>query len=405
MNGHLFGSQRESVYGVHSGMKRRIRTKLAWLFAVSACLLAKAPVVSAQNDNGSLWVTVLDPQRALVSGAAVSATDEGTGITTTGITSSSGLSLFPDLLAGTYTVRVEAKGFALYEDRNVLVIATQATEVIANLKLGATATEVNVYAGANVAKAESLQMSGAFEGRAISDVPIVAGANYSVITLSIFLPNTTTAAGGTSGAGGSIGGLRGRQNSFSIDGADNNDPTVTAASQNVIPEAVQQFVVNQNVFNAEFGRGSGGQFNIITKSGSSQLHWSAWLYNMNRSYDAADNQEHADIAKGIRSGKRRFDFNRPGGEVGGAILPDKLFFYGAFEFSDLNRQATAPSGLAPTSAGMAALNTLAADPQVHSLLAQFPIASRPKLLPGTVCLHRGGEWPTDTDRNRKLDCA
>ena len=266
--------------------------------------------------------------------------------------------------------------------RGILVFAAQTTEFTATLSLGSTTTEVSVQASANLAQAESSQLSGAFEGRSISDIPIVAGANYSVLNLSIFLPNTTTAAGGTSGSGGSIGGLRGRQNSFSIDGVDNNDPTVTGVSQQVIPDAVQQFVVNQNVFNAEYGRGSGGQFNVITKSGSSQLHVGAWFYNMNRAYNAADNQEHADIAKGIRTGKRRFDFNRAGGEAGGAILPNKLFVYGAYEFSDINRQATAPSGLAPTSAGMAALNTLAANPQVRDLLAQFPIAPAQNSCPG-----------------------
>ncbi len=351
-------------------------------FVLSVCLLAMPFKATAQNDNGTLRVTVLDQQHAFVIEAAVSAIQESTGISASAFSSSAGVYLFPHLLAGSYTVRVEARGFAIYVGRGVLVFAAQTTEANVTLSLGQTATEVSVRASANMAQSESSQLSGAFEGRSISDIPIAAGANYSVLNLSIFLPNTTTAAGGTSGSGGSIGGLRGRQNSFSIDGVDNNDPTVTAVSQQVIPDAVQQFVVNQNIFNAEYGRGSGGQFNVITKSGSSQFHWGAWFYNMNRAYNAADNQEHADIAKGIRTGKRRFDFNRAGGEAGGAILPNQLFVYGAYEFSDINRQATAPSGLVPTSTGMATLNTLAANPQVRGLLAQFPVAPAQNSCPG-----------------------
>ena len=361
---------------------RKIYANHARGLALSVYLVAVAArSTPAQNDNGALRVTVLDPQHALVSDASVSVTQGATGVSTNGVTSV-GVYLFPHLLAGTYKVRIEAKGFAVYVDPEILVFAAQTTEVTATLSLGSPTAQVNIYAGANMVQAESAQLSGSFEGRSISNVPIVAGANYSVLNLSMFLPNTTTAAGGTSGSGGSIGGLRGRQNSFSIDGVDNNDPTVTAVSQQVIPDAVQQFVVTQNVFNAEYGRGSGGQFNIITKSGSNQFHWSTWLYNMNRAYNAADNQEHSDIAKGIRPGKRRFDFNRAGGEVGGAILPNRLFFYGAYEFSDLNRQATAPSGLAPTSTGLATLNTLAANSQVRDLLAQFPVAPVQNSCPG-----------------------
>ena len=337
---------------------------MAKLISLVCLALAIPAIVAAQNDNGTLRVTVWDQQRALVSRATVTAIEENTGVSAVGIAPTAGVYLFPRLLAGSYTVRIEAQGFARYEGHEVVVFATQITEFTATLSLGETTSEVNVYAGANMAQTESSQVSGTIEGRTISDVPLVAGANYSVLNHSIFLANTTTAAGGTSGSGGSIGGLRGRQNSFSIDGVDNNDPTITAVSQQVIPDAVQQLVVNQNVFSAEYGRGSGGQFNVVTKTGSNQFHSSAWFYNMNRAYNAASNQERSDIAKGIRTGKRRFDFNRGGGEVGGAIVPDTLFAYGAYEFSDLNRQATAPSGLAPTAGGMATLNALAANSEV-----------------------------------------
>jgi len=352
-------------------------------FALSLCLLAMpAGATPAQNISGTLRVTVLDPQRAAVLGAAVSAIHENTGVSAAGVMSSAGVYLFPHLLAGTYTVRAEARGFTVYAGTGILVFAAQTTEATVTLSLGVTTTEVNVQASADLVQAESSQLSGAFEGRSISEIPIAAGANLSVLNLSIFLPNTTTATGGTSGTGGAFGGLRARQNSFSIDGVDNNDPTVTAASQHVIPDTVQQLVVNQNVFNAEYGRGSGGQFNVVTKTGSSQLHLGAWIYNMNRAYNAADNQEHADIAKGIRLGKRRFDFNRAGGEAGGPVLRNKLFLYAAYEFNDLNGQATAPTGLAPTAAGMALLTTLAANSQVRDLLAQFPIAPVQNPCPG-----------------------
>src|SRR6266852_3665170 len=305
----------------------------------------------AQSLTGTLRGDVLDQQGKVVPEATVTATNDTTNLSTTTKTSSSGTYTFASLLIGTYKVKVEANGFASYLRTGITVSSSQVTEVSATLELATTTTTVVVESGANVVQTESSQLSGTFEGNSISQIPILTGAFGTVLNLAIFLPNTTTQLGGTSGTGGSVGGLRGRQNSFAIDGTDNNDPNVTTSTQQVIPDAVQELVVNQNVYSAEYGRGAGGQFNVITKTGTDKLHFGAWLYNVNRAYDAADNQEKAAIASGAASDKRRFDFNRVGGE------------------------ATAPSALAPTSAGMQTLNSLAVDQQVKDLLAQFPIAT------------------------------
>ena len=342
------------------------------IWALQLALFVVAVPGFAQNQNGTVRGVVLDQQGGVVSNADVTATNENTGASRNTQTSTAGAYIFPDLMVGSYTVKVDATGFAGYVRRGVQVLGAQVTDVTANLVLGTTTTEVRV--GADVIQTESSQLSSAFEGRPVTEVPIATGGNLSVLNLAILLPNTTAALGGTSGTAGAVGGLRGRQNNFSIDGVDNNDPTVTAAVQQVIPDAVQEFTVNQNVFSAEYGRGSGGQFDVITKTGTNQLHFGTWLYNGNRAYDATDNQEQADILAGVRKGKRRYDFNRAGGDMGGPILKNKLFLYGAYEYDDLNQQATAPSGLSPTAAGLATLNILAVDPQVKNLLAQFPVA-------------------------------
>src|SRR6267142_2495112 len=348
-------------------------------------LLATAVPASAQSLTGTLRGEVLDPQGKAVPDATVTATNETTNAVATSKTSSSGTYAFASLLIGAYKVKVDAGGFAAYLRTGITVSSSQVTEVSATLELAATASTVVVESGANVVQTESSQLSGTFEGNAISQIPIQTGAFGTVLNLSIFLPNTTTQLGGTSGTGGSVGGLRGRQNSFAIDGTDNNDPSVTTSTQQVIPDAVQELVVNQNVYSAEYGRGAGGQFNVITKTGTDQIHFGAWLYNLNRMYDAADNQEKAAIASGAATDKRRYDFNRVGGEAGGAVLKHKLFLYGAYELNNLGQQATAPTALAPTSAGLQTLNTLAVSQQVKDLLAQFPIAgTQTQLIPVTA---------------------
>jgi hypothetical protein len=329
----------------------------------------------AQGLTGTLRGVVLDQQGKTVPNATVTATNQNTNASMSSTTSSAGVYAFADVVNGTYTIKVDAPGFASSVRTGIQVASSQITDVIVTLELPTTTTTVVVESGANVVQTESSQLSGTFEGKSISQIPILTGQFGTVLNLAIFLPNTTTQLGGTSGNGGSVGGLRGRQNSFAIDGTDNNDPTVTTSTQQVIPDAVQELVVNQNVYSAEYGRGAGGQFNIITKTGTNQLHFGAWLYNVNRMYNAPDNQEKDAIRLGQATDKRRYDFNRVGGDIGAPIIKDKFFVYGAYELNNLGQQATAPSALAPTSAGMALLNSLAVDQQVKDLLAQFPIAS------------------------------
>ena len=304
-------------------------------------------------------------------------TNENTNVRMSGRSSAAGLYVFSGLPVGSYALKAEAAGFASYHRTQIQVRAARITEVNGVLTLNAVAAQIRVEAGENVVQTESSQLSGSFEGASVSEIPIATAANLSVLNLAIFLPGTTAALGGTSGTGGSVGGLRGRENSFSIDGVDNNDPDTTTAAQQVIPDAVQEFTVNQNIFSAEYGRGSGGQFNVITKSGSDQLHFGVWFYNGNRNYDASDNQEQADIRAGVRNGNRRYDFNRAGGEAGGPVLKRRAFLYGAYEFESLGQQQVSASSIAPTAAGLAALNALAADLQVRNLLAQFPVAPVP----------------------------
>ena len=338
-----------------------------YLLIVSLELASAAPS-SAQSLTGTLRGVVLDQQSKVVPDASIAATSENTGTSVKTTSSSAGTYSIPNLPSGTYKIKVEANGFASYLRTGIQVLSSQVTEVSVNLDIASATATVLVESGANLVQTETSQISGSFEGNSISDIPVQSGAFLSVLNLAIFLPNTTTQIGGTSGTGGSIGGLRGRENSFSIDGTDNNDPTVTASTQQVIPDAVQELTVNQNIYSAEYGRGAGGQFNVITKTGTNQVHFGLWGYNTNRAYDAFSNQE------GQLGHKRRYDFNRIGGDVGGPLLKGKLFYYGAYEFNNLGLQPSAPAPLAPTAAGLTQLNAMAVDQQVKDLLAQFPTA-------------------------------
>jgi hypothetical protein len=171
-------------------------------------------------------------------------------------------------------------------------------------------------------------------------------------------------------------------NSFSIDGVDDNRIDVTGHVSEVIPEAVEDFNLVTNLFSAELGHSAGGQFNIITKSGTNTWHGTAWGFNINRDFNAMDNLEKG---SGLTS-PRRFDFNRVGADIGGPLIQNKLFIYGAYQRLWEGLASAAVEQQAPTAEGLALLNGLAASDAVRNVLQQFPTApvadAAPKIVSG-----------------------
>jgi hypothetical protein len=195
-------------------------------------------------------------------------------------------------------------------------------------------------------------------------------AGGSPLNLALLAPGTTGQGAGVLGEGGSIGGTRPRMNSFTIDGVDDNRLDITGHSQNVIQDSVAEFNLLTNQFSAEYGHSAGGQFNIITKTGTNQWHGDGWLYNQNRHYNAMDNLNKAD---GL-SQPPRFDSNRAGGDLGGPIIHDRLFIYGAYQEFWQGYAAQGVGQTAPTAAGLATLQSVAVNSAVKDALTQFPTA-------------------------------
>lgn len=145
-----------------------------------------------------------------------------------------------------------------------------------------------------------------------------------------------------------------------VDGVDNNDPSVTGFSSPVIQEAVQEFTLLTNLFSAEYGHSTAGQFITTTKSGTNAYHGEGWYYGQNRNLNSLDNITRSTTAPG--SPYPRYDRNRFGGQMGGPVIKDKVFFFGAYEYRDLTLAGT-PTGsiLVPTAGGLAQLDSLAAN--------------------------------------------
>lgn len=338
------------------------------VLALIAVLLSISAV--AQRLDGTLRGKVVDSSGAVVPGADVTATNQGTGVQQRTKTTSTGEYVFPNMLVGAYTVEVGAKGFSKFDRKDVQVLPNQTITADATLRVAGEMTTVEVTTGAETVQTTTSQLSNDFGAKAVSDLPS-PGLGGGPLNLALLAPNTTTQGAGVLGEGGSIGGARPRLNSFNIDGVDDNRVDVTGHTSEVIPEAVADFNLVTNMFSAELGHSAGGQFNIVTKSGSNSWHGSAWEFNNNRDFNAMDNLEKA---SGLTD-PRRVDRNRAGADIGGPIIKDKLFIYGAYQFSNVGLAAAAVQQLAPTADGLAALNTLAANQEVRNILAQFPTAA------------------------------
>jgi len=255
---------------------------------------------------------VTDQTGAVVPNAKVTVTSPSTGVSQSTQTTSSGTYIFPNLLVGTYTVDVEAPNFKKYTRKEVTVQSNQVSEAHARLEVGGEGTTVEVAAGSELVQTTSSQLSSTFEARAVTDLPI-SSLGGSPLELGMLLPNTTTLIGGVTGDGGSVGGLRPHANSFSIDGADNNNVNLTGKLNDPIPDAVGELNIITNQYSAEYGFAGGGQFNIVSKSGTNNVHGETHWFNRNRDFNAMDNTQHA---AGLTRAPRN-DWNRLGGSIGG----------------------------------------------------------------------------------------
>src|SRR3984893_12271899 len=329
-------------------MLRFTRIALFVLF----CGIFTAHALRGQRLDGTLRVTVTDKTGAAVEDAKVTVINEANGISKTATASSAGTYVFPDLLVGNYTVSVEKPGFRKSISKGVQVESNQVAEANSVLEIGDVSSVVEVEAGAELVKTESSELGVTFSRKVVNDLPLntIGG---DVKEFAVFAPGTTTQQGGVLGSGGSIGGTRPRFNGFSIDGVDDNKVDTNGPTQPVIQESVAEFTLLTNQFSAEYGHSAGGQFNIVTKSGTNNWHGAGWEYNRNRNYNAADNQQKENLRNGVTSTlQSRFDYNRAGASIGGPIKKDRFFIYGAYEFQNEGLASSGTSVILPTANGM-----------------------------------------------------
>jgi hypothetical protein len=337
----------------------------------------------AQVTTGNVRGVVTDPNGAAVPGAKVTLTKKSTNSSTTTQTTSEGEFQFNNLLPDRdYTITIEAASFKTLSLSDVNVQLNQTTDVPAQLQIGAVGETVQVTAGgAELVDTTTQNLAKSFDTRQVVELAQTS-TGLGVYNLALIAPNVSSTGGVGVGSGGSVGGQRPRNNNFVVDGIDNNDKAVTGPQVYISPETVGEFTLLSNQYSAEFARSTGGQFIIATKSGTNDYHGSAYYFGRNRKLNAIDTlfkqpgntfvRDPGDVNElaGILR-QPRSDYFRTGGNFGGHIIKDKLFFFTSYERIGRG-DAAGTSFLAPTAAGYAALagiaNTSAAN---LNLLKQF----------------------------------
>ena len=335
-------------------MKERI---LIFALAIFCGFLPGAQFISAQVTGGAVTGTVVDSNSAVIPNATVKLSDKTRGQTLTTQTTDSGSYLYPNVAVGEYTISIEQNGFAT-ATKELTVSLNQTVTLNATLQPAGETNVVDVVSSGDViVEKDSSQLGRSFERRKVEDLPINGNAN----NLAVLAPNVAPSAAGLATNSAVIGGVRPRGNTFNVDGVDNNDASITGASATVIQDAIEEFTLLQNNFNAEFGAGAGGQFNTITKSGTNGFHGRAFTYINSQQFNARQTLE-----DGVQ--KNFFKQARYGGVVGGPIIKNKLFFFGAYERFYQVRPGAVDNYFAPTAAG---LDQIAAIPGVSPFVVDL----------------------------------
>jgi hypothetical protein len=291
--------------------------------------------ISWASITGSISGVVTDKSGAVVAGASVVATDTLTGVKTSVKTDAKGFYNLPTLAIGTYDLEISQVGFKTFRRTGLVIDANSALRADASLDLGTINEKVEVSSDVVHVETQSTQMGEVIEGEKMTSVPLNGRSFIDLLALQpgvspyqnldttegIGVDETTVSGDQTNGTQSVNGGRLG-SNGFMVNGADAQEGVHNGAA--IIPnlDAISEFRIITNNFNAEYGNFSGGQINVVTKSGTNAFHGDLFDFLRNTDLDAANY---------FGGGRGDFKQNQFGGTFGGPIKRDKVFFFGDYQ--------------------------------------------------------------------------
>jgi hypothetical protein len=240
-------------------------------------MMAVAAIGYGQSGTATITGSIFDPSGAAVNGATVTITDAGTGFTRATTSNATGNYNLPGLRPGVYSVQVENPGFRRYQQTDFRVEVDQTARLDVQLQLGQTSEVIEVRATAQLLHTENATVGAVIDTKKIVELPL-NGRNF--VQLALLIPGVTPGQPGAGSGGGiSIGGARSEQNAFQLDGVSNSDQWNSGITFTPSIDAIQEFKIEVNNYSAEFGKGAGGQINVVTKSGTNKLTGSLWEFH------------------------------------------------------------------------------------------------------------------------------
>jgi hypothetical protein len=349
--------------------------------AVLAVTLALAATAAAAQTTSTLYGQVQDPRGGALAGVAVTAHHLESGLVRSATSDQAGAFALAALPVGPYEVRAEAQGFRPLVQRGVALAVGESRVLRLTMQLGAAAEEVTVTADLSGLQTRSGELSYLVSADAIQTLPL-NGRNYTDLALLqpgvLAFPHRDGGSIVAHGLGTSVNGQDPRANAYLLDGTLMNDftngPAGSAAGTALGLEMVREFRVQANSYGAEFGRNSGGQVNVITKSGTNDFHGSAWEFHRNDALDSRNVFDQGD--------KPDFRRNQFGFTAGGPLRKDRTFFFAGYEglreslgrtVSSVVPDENARLGLLPDPTQPAGTRLVPVSPIVRPYLDAYPL--------------------------------
>jgi hypothetical protein len=321
---------------------------LRLFFFAALFLLIRQFALAQGASTGDLHVSVKDPKGGVVTNATVTARDVAKGLERAGSSDGQGGYSVRQLAPGTYSVTVDAPGFAKAEATGVAITVGEMAELPITVTVAGGKEVIEVSSQADLVETARSSTTDTIGQRRIDNLPI-NGRNYINFTLtdSQVLRDNAPNTGAAPTSGLNISGQRGRSNLVNVDGADATDNAVNGVRSTVSQEAVQEFQIITNSYAAEYGRASGGVVNIITRSGSNDFHGDVYGYLRNRNFQAVNpfsttsNPAYTRVQGGLA--------------FGGPIKKDKTYYYFAYETT--RRHETGFSSIGQGNFGLSPFDT------------------------------------------------
>ncbi len=378
-------------------MKRFVYLISMWVCVCSVTLLLPS---LAHAQTASVGGVIRDPSEKVVSGAKITLLNTQTGISRDVSTNEEGIFWFTNVAPGAYAVTVERDGFKEIHIPDLTLTVNQSFTFEAHLELGPVATTMEVKASElPLIDLDNAQISNLVDSKRILDLPLLTRDPYSLVLLSPGVIQSNSSLGGFS-----INGTNERNNNFLLDGVDNNDTDVPGGPGGlnaVNPDSAQEFRVITSNYAPEYGRNNGSVIQILTRSGSNELHGDGYWFGRYNALGARDFFNPA--STGPQNPYTRNDF---GASAGGPFVKDKAFWFVNYEgqrfittltntsvvptaeFKTGQFTAPDPNTGAPVPVDVSTPNSpdnvlgLPLDPTMQKILALYPNPNGPAVIPG-----------------------